>query len=312
MVLACLRVGELTTIIDDLLGDMRFLAALGVGALLAGTFYAIRRSLNISPRGWALAYGGAALVVLGLTLPLDLTLVLRLGLVAGAGLLVDLTGLLPEGRWRLASQVVAWALVAFSVYVFTTEVTSGLEPWIQVTLPLWMVALAVAMRAIDRSSLAALLAPALAVLVVGIWVTVPETDMMEVLLGASLPMALVTLPPIGARTTTSGLLLVAALLGWLTVDGGAGRVVGIAGSLSMPWVLLIVPLVMLIRPQMSRASTFVVHLVFVVVATRLVDWLPSTSSALFALAVLGTAALLVLFLLSPITTETTRAAVPDR
>ena len=277
---------ELTTILEDLLGDPQFLYALGAGALILLAFYVARRAFSVRPRGWALLYGAMVLAVLGLVFTLESSLVSCLALVAGAGVIVDLTGRLSVRRWRIMAQSVSWSLVALCLALFTTQVSTGQEPWVPITLLLWTLALAGGTRALDRSPLAAILAPLLAVTVVGIYVTVPETDMVEAILGASVTMALVTLPPINARATTSGLLLVACLLGWLTVDGAAHRDIALIGGLISAGVLLLGPLVTVTRRDLRPAWVFGVHVVFVIVATRLVDWIPSLTTLLIALAIL--------------------------
>lgn len=258
-------------------------------------FYVARRASGVRPRGWALVYGAMVLAVLDLVFVLEASLVSRLALVVGAGVIVDLTGRLSARRWRLTAQSVAWSLVALCIALFTTEVTPGQEPWVPFTLLLWTLALAGGTRALDRSPFGATLAPLLAVTVIGIWVTVPETDMVEAILGASLTMALVTLPPINARATTSGLLLVACLLGWLTVDGAAGRDTALIGGLVSAGLLLLAPLVTLTRRGLRPVMVFGVHVVFVIAATRLVDWVTSAAVVLAAISVLIVAALVVLF-----------------
>lgn len=288
---------ELTTILEDLLGEPQFLYALAAGAVIVVVFYGLRRAYGSLPVGWALAYGTGALAVLGLLFPVDSSLLVSLVLVVAAGALVDVAGFVPARRWRAVVQAVAWGVAAVFSLLFASAITPELDPWLQITLASWVLAVAVAVRSLDRSSLADVVAPMLAITVIGIWVTVPETDMIEALLGLSLPMALVTVSPINGRATASGLFLVACLLGWLIVDGAAGRDVATLGGLVSAGMLVLAPLIRIRRPGIRKGPVLAAHLVFTVVATRFVDWIASPSGALIALGVLTVVTLVALLLL---------------
>ena len=258
---------------------------MGAGLAIVGVFYLLGRARRRS-RGWAIAYGAAALAILGLLFSVDPEPLFRIALVILAGALVDVADLVPGRRWRLVARPVAWSLAGGAVFLFTTSIVTDADLWQRIILPFWVIALGAATRSLDRSHLADTLSPLLAISVIGVWVTVPETDMVEVLLGLSLPMALVTMPPVNARATTPGLLLVASLLGWLTLDGAAGRDIEAVGGLLSAGVLLLAPLVRIWRPGIDRRWVFGVHVVFVIVATRLVDWLADMPAVLVALSTL--------------------------
>ena len=289
---------ELTTVLEDLLGDPQFLYALAIGAAIVAAFYVVSRILDRRPRGWALVYGVGILAILGLVFSLDPSLLLTLLLLLVAGALVDLAGLVGGGRSRLLTIGIAWSFLAVAILCFTARVTADQDLWLQLTLPIWIVAVLLGARSLDRSSLAMTAAPLLAVTVIGIWVTVPETDMVEAALGAVLPMAVVTLPPIRARATLAGLALMVGLLGWLIVEGATGRAIPIVGGFVSAGVVALAPLLGTRRFTRGGVPALAVHFLYVLIATRVVDWLESMAAVLIALGLLTVAAVVALLALS--------------
>jgi hypothetical protein len=117
-----------------------------------------------------------------------------------------------------------------------------------------------------------LVGPLLAISIGGIWVTVPETDLVTVMLGAGLPIGVATLPPIRARATATGALALSAVLVWLAIEGGTPR----PWTVATAWATFAtIPLMALliksagIRPR--RSLLFVIHVVYVAAISRVAD-----------------------------------------
>ncbi len=123
----------------------------------------------------------------------------------------------------------------------------------------------------------------------GIWVTVPETETARAMLGASLPLALATLPPIHAKLRFSGAFALAGILVWVAATGGEAREASIIGGWACIGAIAILPL------YGSRAArwvgkrrivTVLFHGLLVAVASRVIGLWESGGLALLAVAAL--------------------------
>jgi hypothetical protein len=136
----------------------------------------------------------------------------------------------------------------------------------------------------------------LAVTAAGVWATVPDVEAAVVVLGASLPFALLGWPLLRSGPPSlgpAGALAVAGLLAWAALAGGAGRPGSWAGALACLGVLAAEPLAGRLdrrgRPVggdggvAGRAGLLGAHLLLVAVAARVVGR-PASLAAGLALA----------------------------
>jgi hypothetical protein len=272
----------------DLLSHTGFLTAFtaGFGVLLALYLTSVMRKGRLA--GWALGLSLVVTWVLTAQFGIDPATVLALAAVAIAGLILDVARTVRRRPWRLAGQTLAGALLFSSVVSFTGSIYEPGAEWPSVAVPAVAITMGLALYMFGRGSVGSFLGPMLAVSILGIWVTVPETDMVTVLMGASLTLAPATVTPIKASTSVGGAFAVACLVTWLTVAGGQTVPVTIAGG----WAAIgLIPLVSAIvafdRYLPSRRLVFVFHVVYVVIITRVVDLSPSIALALMTVVILN-------------------------
>lgn len=222
--------------------------------------------------GWGLVFAMAATSGLMIESDLEQASLASLVILAAIGLPVDLVS--PASRSRVSEvlRFATWIVMIAAVVWFT--LATGVEGswWIPIAYPTVVVTLAAGLWSLGRSSLADLLGPLTAISVVGAWVTVPETDNFNVILGAVLPLAIATLRPIHTRLLFAGALATSAVFAWLVLDGGAPRVwtvlVGWATLATLP----VIYAVSRIKDRALPASTVVLtHLVYVIAITRVAD-----------------------------------------
>jgi hypothetical protein len=160
-----------------------------------------------------------------------------------------------------------------------------------------IIALASGLWALGRVPEAGLVGPMMAICIAGAWVTVPETDNLVVLVGAAIPMGLVTLPPVRAKVSAGGALALAGVFAFLVLDGGVPRPWTVASSWAM--IATIPVLAAVLHTRVRRPTRFVilaVHVVYVVVTTRIADVTESDLVILVSFLLLITLAALVLAL----------------
>jgi hypothetical protein len=120
----------------------------------------------------------------------------------------------------------------------------------------------------------------LAITLVGLFYTVPDTGDAVVLLGVALPVAALGWPWVVARLGAGGSFAIAGLLAWVAARGGYGRQSAIIGGIACLGLLAVEPLIRGFRRRawsplelVPRGWRFVplvagVHLAFVYVASR--------------------------------------------
>jgi hypothetical protein len=263
--------------------------ALGAGGLAIGVALARLQPTRqpVPAAGLLFTAAGAAGLLLVRTMP--------------ATLLAGLVLLAAGGWWaNHKSGVVQWwaaipgaALVALSVY----PRAAAWAPWLVGAL---IAGGAPLMAGFDRSHLG--WGPSfLALSVLGVLGTVPDTETSLVLAGAALPVAVLGWPFRLARLGSAGSLASLGLLCWVVAWGGRGRDGAVLGGLACLGLLLAEPLARLLsgrrsadlwgRPGVFAAGT--AHLLLVLVASR-VAGLQQTlgGAAVVALPSLGAAVLL--------------------
>jgi hypothetical protein len=142
----------------------------------------------------------------------------------------------------------------------------------------------------------------MAITAFGIWVTVPETEHARVFLGVAIPMALATMRPVRARISTAGAFALAGLLVWVVAVGGEARPASIIGGWASLGALAILPLVRQGAAALVERRQLVVigiHVVFVVIASRLIGLWESAVFASVAVLALSTGAFLTFGSLTP-------------
>jgi hypothetical protein len=129
----------------------------------------------------------------------------------------------------------------------------------------------------------------------GVWVTVPETEQARILLGAALPLAVATLPPVNARLSHGGAFALAGVIAWIVAIGGEARPASIIGGWACLGAIAFLPLA---RPDASRVIkdrpilVIGLHAVFVLIASRVIGLWESATMALIAVLFVAVGALL--------------------
>lgn len=277
---------ELLTVFD-LFTHEGFLYGLGAGVVLLALFFAASLTTKAPVPGWAVAVAGVVMLLLALQFETEQTLLIALAFVGVAGVFVDVAHSSGDGPLGKLMRIVAWAVLGVSIVWFAGITEFSVDPWVPVVFPLVILAIGATLRSARTTPLANLLGPMLAVSVFGIWVTVPETDMVVVLLGVLLPMGLATLPPVRARALAPGAFALAGVMAWLTVAGGDTRALSIVGGWAAIGVLPLLPALSLLgRQPPGGVLIFGLHVAYVVVVTRVVDIWDSIAVALLAIVVL--------------------------
>lgn len=254
----------------------------------AGLLYLTASLTKRSISGWGLTFTLVVLFGVFVQIGGDSGLLMPLAVIVAAGLAVDVL-YSSLGSARSAIRVSVWGLAVVVVAFLSVGVAS--EPsWAPLGLAATIVALGAGLWGLGRTSEADLVGPLLAIAVAGSWVTVPETDMLVVMLGAAVPMGLVTLRPIQARASAAGAVGLAAIFSWLVLDGGLARPWTIEAS----WAAAaLIPLTaVILRYEIARPGRLLIlatHLVYVAVVTRIADY---TESELVVLVASGGALIL--------------------
>lgn len=248
----------------------------------AGLLYLTTSIAKRSIPGWGLIF--ALVVLLGVSIRFggDSGLLVPLAVIVAAGLVVEVAYSSSLGSDRPAIRASTWGLAVAVVAFLSVGVVS--EPsWAPFGLTAAVVALGSGLWGLGRTSEAELVGPLLAIVVAGSWVTVPETDMLVVMLGAAVPMGVVTLKPIPARASAAGALGLAAVFSWLVLDGGLARPWTIEAS----WAAAaLIPLTaVILRYDVARPGRLLIlatQFVYVAVVTRVADYTESELVVLVA------------------------------
>jgi hypothetical protein len=231
-------------LLEDLVNDSGFRDGLRAGVVglvvVGGLALALRRPRDLSPIGLA----GVAVVLATLfglerldALADDEQLLIGL-VVLAAGALVTTRFRWPLGVGMLAS-VPGAALVASTSDVANIDIY-----WVRALTFVTTAAGAALVADFDRENARAGLAPVLLVVTaLGMYTTVPDTEQAAVLVGATLPLALLGWPKPLASLGAPGAAATVGLLVWTASVGGRGRPGAIVGAMACLGVMLLEPLV---------------------------------------------------------------------
>jgi len=280
-------------IVIDVWSHPGYRTGLVAGLIGASLVLVIASILRCRVYGWSLIFAVAVVVALSRRTEIDGDFVLRLGVLAAAGLLVDLT-MLVRWEWRWTLTTAAWTVAFIAAFWFGEGAPIESPSWMSFGLPLTVVGLAVGLWAWGRLPEARLAGPLAAMAIAGAWVTVPETDLIVVLLGVALPMGLVTLLPFGGRPSAAGAMAVAGVFAWLVLHQGIPRPWTVVASWAL--VAAIPAMAGLVSRGLARPgpiTTLVIYFLFVVAVTRVADytdsvpWVVVWSAVALALAGVG-------------------------
>ena len=278
---------ELTTL-GGLFTHAGFMTGLAAGLIVLSLFYVTSLVMKLPMSGWGMAFTGTALAVLVFQFEVEPSLFFSLGLLALGGWLLDVADSV-GGRGRVkAVKIFAWVLLAAAALWLTATVGFRDEAWVLVAFPVVVLAIGMAVRTLNQPPISELLGAMFTLSIFGVWVTVPETDMIRALLGVSIPLAFATLPLIRARITGAGSFALVGLIAWLTLDGGSANPVSIIGGWAAFGILPLIPLVGLHRRSPGKVPILGLQVIAVFLASRVVgSWesVVATSIGVLVLAV---------------------------
>lgn len=258
---------ELATM-GDLLIQPGFHAGLIAGVIAASIALSLSLIGRRSLYGWALLLAAASAMGVAWRIEVDSTSTSALLILAVAGLLVDLTHRYLGKTFTGA--VLSWFPGVIGAVWAASLIGVESPGWMMLGLAGFVLVFAVGLWVASRSPLGALLGPMVAIAVGGLWVTVPETDVVVVFVGAVIPLALFTLRPVSARVLASGALAYAGLLGWVVTGGGLARPWTVIGAWSAALGITVVATVSTMRRPRPWLS-FVIFLVYAFLVTRVAD-----------------------------------------
>jgi hypothetical protein len=254
--------------------------ALGFGAVAGVAWHLVRRK-PFPGAGLLLVAGAAWGLREAVTLPTGL--VQGLAALAGAGLVA---GMVPVPR-------IAGTLLAIpGAWLLTSRGDLVEAEWIRILVLAATVVGGTLVADFDRRWRHAGFPPVLlAVSVVGVYFSVPETSHASVLLGATLPLMLLGWPRALAGLGSAGAYAATGLLAWTAAAGGWTRPSSIVGGVACLGLLLVEPLSRAVRPAVSSLLDAVArrwwgavpvaasHLLLVYVASRWAGLQQSVDSA---------------------------------
>ena len=281
----------------ELLLSERFRSGLVIGAIAAagggvlGVWWRIRRATPVPAAGFLITATGY-LALQGLVSPGD-------GL--WQGLLLLLFGGTLQPRDRRTLRDIAWVFTAAGGWLMLEATPVSDSHWVR-----WFGLLAImvaspAVAAADRFLADAALGPLLfGASVVGVFFAVPDTEGALMLMGVSLPIALIGWPIRLASLGSPGAYGSVGVLVWVMVTGGYGRPESLVGAALCLGVLLLLPLAWLMdgREALTPRRPLGLGRVLSLVATHVV--LVGSASRVVAaprspISVAGAALLLTLF-----------------
>lgn len=253
---------ELITLLD-LATRTEFLVGVGVGALATIIFLLIPHERI---PGWGVALVASALVAIR-TLEQPVSLTIGVSVLAAGAWLLDRPGTQDEQRYNPG-----WVLVAAGAMVLTLN-RASFPTWTLIAIPVLILAVGSALNLWSMGPHRHLLGILMVITTMGIWATVPNTELARAALGASLPLAVATLRPIGAVIKRPGAYALAGLLVVVAVDGGHVRPASVVGAWASLGMLLLFPVLVVItgrKPVLSSAQLLLVHAVLVLIASRVI------------------------------------------
>jgi hypothetical protein len=226
----------------------------------------------------------------GLTLTVAAFLAVSLAVGSRLSLLASLFAL-AVGGWMArppggsARAPFGWILIAAGAITMVLRGGFADIGWLAVLAPIVTILIGAALAAWAKRLPQDVLGIMVAISAFGIWATVPETETARALLGASIPLAVATLPPIRARLGYSGAFALAGLLVWVVATGGEARSASIVGGWACIGAIAVLPLynppvVSLVGGK--RTLTVLIHALMVVVASRVIGLWESGGLALLA------------------------------
>jgi len=231
-------------LLEDLVNDSGFRDGLRAGVVglvvVGGLALALRRPRDLSPIGLA----GVAVVLATLfglerldALADDEQLLIGLVALAAGALLTT------RFRWPLGVGMLA-AVPGAALVASTSDVANIDIYWVRALTFVTTAAGAALVADFDRENARAGLAPVLLVVTaLGMYTTVPDTEQAAVLVGATLPLALLGWPKPLASLGAPGAAATVGLFVWTASVGGRGRPGAIVGAMACLGVMLLEPLV---------------------------------------------------------------------
>lgn len=254
----------------DLFTRPEFLGGLALGLPAAGVVAALRRVRG----AWALSFVAAGAAAVWLTVGRRLAVTVGLTLLALAGYWME-----RRRPVALASAVVGAALLTMGGGVPSV----GWVGW-----GLFSVVLIGGLlgRDLDLGVPSGWVGLVISISTLGIWVTVPDTDLARIMVGVALPLAPLT--GICRRPLGPGLFALVGLLAWAAAVGGGARPASIIGGWLALGILLLAPLISSDR-RLGTGWILAIHAGLVLVATRVIGlgsaaW-PAALGGVFLLAV---------------------------
>lgn len=261
---------ELATV-GDLIVDPDFLIGVVIGAVLYVGLY-VASTVDWAVRGWAAFLAGAGALALSFRVSTVEDLVLAIALVGASGFVFDLARSDSVNGysvgWLLAS---ALAIGASSVWLADQGIES-VEPALLYALPGVVLVVAASLFWTSRGRDGQLLGPMVALSFGGVWVTVPETDAVVVILGMAIAFGAATLPPVRGRAVGAGSAALAGLFVWLALFGGATRPESVVASWTAIGLIPVLPALGGMEIRGLRLPLLLIgHFSVVAVITRVVD-----------------------------------------
>jgi hypothetical protein len=256
------------------------LLVLGLGAAAGVAWHLVRRR-PFPGAGLLLVAGAAWGLREAVSLPPGL--VQGLAALAGAGLVA---GMVPVPR-------IAGAVLALpGAWLLASRGDLVEADWIRILVVAATVVGGTLVADFDRRWRHAGFPPVLlAVSVVGVYFSVPDTEQASVLLGATLPMVLLGWPRALAGLGSAGAYSAVGLLVWTTAAGGWARPSSIVGGIACLGLMVVEPLARAVRPHVSSvldavgrrwwgvAPVAASHLLLVYVASRWAGLQPAVDGA---------------------------------
>jgi hypothetical protein len=271
--------------LTDLLTRSDFHTGLITGLVALGVLFALTRFEAGVFAGWGLILTSAGLVGIHFHIGRRLSLILALLILGAGGWLLDRFASHPDRR---ILQVLAWVVIVLGGVLFSTR--SGLPDiaWVRISAPMVVVLGGVTLRQWTNYEAAKYVGPLFAITAFGIWTTVPDTESARVLLGAAVPMAFGTLPPVGARVHGPGAFPLSGLAIWVVAFGGEPRPASLIGGWACLGILVALPLLLRKRTSSGIKIWMMVvgHAVIVLLASRVVGLQDSLVVALVGLGIL--------------------------
>ena len=287
----------------DLLSHPGFLTGLGIGLVAAALLLAIGVGTRGGPGGWGLVFGSTVALGLFIQFDVDPLVYVFMGAMAVVGLAGDIV-IRSVGSPSAPVSIGYWSAALAASFGLASLLQVGEVGWAPFFLPIVVAGAGAGIWLLSRSDASEVVGPMVAISVAGMWVTVPETDMITVLVGAAIPFGLATLPPLRAKAWITGSLALSSLMAWLVFFEGVPREWTIAAAWATLATLPLFGILVRIRPASYNMYFMLgIHVLYVMVVTRVADITDSAiavaASALFLAITAGLLAIVTRRLLDP-------------